>query len=79
MKVTINIDCTAIEARQLAGWPDVQPMQERLMGEIEQQFRDAAKRLSPDTLLQQWIGMLPTGADQMKTAMEQFLKDRAGS
>ena len=55
MKVTINIECMAIEARQLAGLADVQPMQELLMGEIEQQFYDAAKRLSPDTLLQQWI------------------------
>ncbi len=27
MKVTIEIDCTPIEARQFMGLPDVQPMQ----------------------------------------------------
>jgi hypothetical protein len=76
MKITINIDCTPVEARQLAGLPDVQPMQERLLGEIEQKVREATTRMSPDMLLQRWIGLLPTGVEQMKTAMEHLLKDR---
>jgi hypothetical protein len=76
MKITIDIDCTPVEARQLAGLPDVQPMQERLMGEIEQKLREATNRMSPDMLLQQWMNLLPTGVEQMKRAMEQFLRDR---
>jgi hypothetical protein len=76
MKITINIDCTPVEARQLAGLPDVQPMQERLLGEIEQKVREATTRMSPDMLLQRWIGLLPTGVEQMKTAMEHLLTDR---
>jgi hypothetical protein len=79
MKITINIDCTPVETRQLAGLPDVQPMQERLMGEIEQKVRDATNSLTPDMLLQQWIGLMPTGIEQMKTAMEQLLRDRPGA
>jgi hypothetical protein len=79
MKITINVDCTPIEARQLAGLPDVQPMQERLSGEIEQKIREAANRMSPDMLLQRWIGLLPAGIEQMKTATEQLLKDPRGA
>jgi hypothetical protein len=79
MKITINIDCTPVEARQLAGLPDVQPMQERLMSEIEQKIREATNRMSPDMLLQQWAGLLPTGVEQMKAATEQFLTDRPGA
>ncbi len=79
MKITINVDCTPIEARQLAGLPDVQPMQERLTGEIEERIREAANRMSPDMLLQQWIGLLPAGIQQMKAATEQLLRDRPGA
>jgi hypothetical protein len=79
MNITINIDCTPVEARQLAGLPDVQPMQERMMGEIEQKIRQATNRMSPDMLLQRCIGLLPTGVEQMKTAMEQLLRDRPGA
>jgi uncharacterized protein DUF6489 len=79
MKITVNIDCTPVEARQLAGLPDVQPMQERLMGEMEQKIREATNRMSPDVLLQRWTGLLPTGVEQMKTAMEQFLRDHSGA
>ena len=35
MKVTIEIDCTPVEARQFMGLPDVQPMQAAVMAEIE--------------------------------------------
>jgi Family of unknown function (DUF6489) len=79
MKITINIDCTPIEGRKLAGLPDVQPMQERLMGEIEQKIREATNRMSPDMLLRRWIGLPPTKVEQMKTTMEQLLRDRPGA
>ena len=78
MQITINIDCTPVEARQLAGLPDLQPMQQRLMGEMEQKFREAVDSLTPDAMLQRWFGILPTGIEHMKAMMEQFLKDRAG-
>jgi Family of unknown function (DUF6489) len=79
MKITIDIDCTPVEARQLVGLPDVQPMQERLMGEIEEKVRAALNTLTPDVLLQRWIGGMPTGIEQMKTAMEQLLRNRSGA
>lgn len=79
MKITINIDCTPVEARQLAGLPDVQPMHDRLIGDIEEKIRAATNTLSPDALLQRWIGTLPNGFEPMKTAMEQILKRGSGA
>ena len=35
MKVTIDIDCTPLEARQFFGMPDVQPMQAAIMDAME--------------------------------------------
>ena len=36
MKATMNIDCTPEEARVFLGLPDVQPMQEHLMKEMQE-------------------------------------------
>lgn len=79
MKITITIDCTPLEARQLAGLPDLQPMQERLMAEIEQRFRDAAARMTPESVLQQWFSAWPAGLEQVRLAMEKIMKGQSGS
>lgn len=79
MKITITVDCTPVEARQLAGLPDLQPMQERLMGEIEQRFRDAATRMTPEAALQQWFSAWPAGLEQMRLAMEKIMKAQTGT
>jgi hypothetical protein len=42
MKVTIEIDCTPAEARQFMGLPDLQPMQDRLLEEMEGRLRERA-------------------------------------
>jgi hypothetical protein len=74
MKITIEIDCTPVEARQFMGLPDLQPMQERLLDEMEQRFREAATKLSPAAVMQQWFSALPTGVDQMRQAWEKIMK-----
>jgi len=78
MKITITVDCTPLEARQLAGLPDLQPMQDRLVGEIEQRLRDAATRMTPEAVLQQWFSAWPAGLEQMRRAMENMMKGQTG-
>ena len=39
MKVNVKINCTPEEARAFFGLPDLRPMQQRLMGEIEERLR----------------------------------------
>ena len=41
MKVTINIDCSPEEARTFMGLPDVRPMQEALLKELEARLQNA--------------------------------------
>lgn len=55
MKFTINVDCTPEEAREFIGLPDVAPMQERLMQEVEERMRDRVQNLDPDTLIRTWL------------------------
>jgi hypothetical protein len=38
MKVTIEIDCTPIEARQFFGLPNVEPLQTAMMAKLEKRM-----------------------------------------
>lgn len=55
MKIHIDIDCTPEEARTLAGLPDVQPMQNALMLEIENRMKKALAAMEPDALFRMWL------------------------
>jgi hypothetical protein len=58
--------------------PDLQPMQERLIGEIEQRVREATSKMSPEAVLQQWFGAWPASIEQMRLALEKITKGHAG-
>ena len=55
MKVTFNIDCTPVEARQFFGLPDVAPMQDALMKELEEKMRENMLSLDPETMINTWL------------------------
>jgi hypothetical protein len=46
MKVTMNVDCTPEEARAFLGLPDVKPMQEHLMRELQERMAANIRRWS---------------------------------
>ncbi len=73
MKVTIDIDCTPIEARQFFGLPDVQPMQQAILAEMEKRTLAEMEKFSPENLLQTWFSTGQQGAD-MFTRMLSSLK-----
>lgn len=55
MKVTFDVECTPDEARRFFGLPDVAPMQDALMKELETQMRDNMRSLDPETMLKTWL------------------------
>ena len=69
MKVTFNVECSPEEARAFLGLPDVAPMQQALMGELEQRLRDNIAAMTPDNMLQTW---LPAGMQNMEQAQKLF-------
>ena len=52
MKITVNVDCTPLEARQFMGLPDVEPMQKAAMAEIEKRMMAELERFSPEIAVQ---------------------------
>ena len=69
MKVTIEIDCTPIEARQFMGLPDVQPMQAAVMAEIEKRMTAEAAKFSPEGFMRAWFSGGEQGAEWLRDLM----------
>lgn len=73
MKMTVEVDCTPEEARVFLGLPDLKPMQEAVLAQIERQMLDAASAFSsPDALLRTWMSLLPGGPEQMREMFGRF-------
>mgnify|MGYP000037091625 CR=1 FL=1 len=68
MKITFDIDCTPEEARQFLGLPDVAPLQETLMAELEERLKAALASMEPDALLKTWLPAGMEGFQQMQQA-----------
>jgi uncharacterized protein DUF6489 len=69
MKLHFDIECTPEEAREFLGLPEVKPMQDRLMAELEEQMRANMKALDPQTMLNTW---LPAGMKGWEQLQEMF-------
>ncbi len=70
MKITINVDCTPLEARQSMGLQDVEPMQKAAMAEIERRMMVELERFSPETLFRAWLPIAGMNAEWL----HEFLK-----
>ncbi|MDP2699241.1 DUF6489 family protein [Thalassospira sp.] len=66
MKVTVDIDCTPEELRTFFGLPDVQPMQQALMKDIEDRMKTNLAAMDPDTLLKTWLPQGMQNWEQMQ-------------
>lgn len=65
MKVTIDVDLSPEEARRLMGLPDLEPMQQRLLAQLEKQMAQNLSYMDPETLVKT---IMPVGAQ----GLEQF-------
>lgn len=73
MKVNIKITCSPEEARSFFGLPDVQPLQEAMMAEMEERMRASMSQFNPDEVLKSWMGA-GSGLEQMQEAFWGALK-----
>ena len=69
MKITINVDCTPEEARRYMGLPDVAPMQEAMLKEMQQRTMDNIKSMQSGDLMKAWM---PMGLDSWMEFQKSF-------
>lgn len=76
MKVSIDIDCTPLEARAFFGLPDVGPMQQALMKDLEDRMRANLAAMEPEAMLKTW---LPASIEGFETLQRAFWQGMTGS
>ncbi|MBV1928841.1 MAG: hypothetical protein KUG81_04950 [Gammaproteobacteria bacterium] len=66
MKINFDIDCTPEEARKFFGLPDVEPMQQAIMQEIQKKMMDNVSGLDAESMMKNWLPTSMKGFDQMQ-------------
>ena len=79
MKVTINIDCTPLEARQFMGLPDVQPMQAAVLEEMQKRMMAEVAKFSPENFMRTWFSEGQQSADWLREIFKGFAQAAAAT
>lgn len=66
MKINLDIDCTPEEARAFFGLPDVKPMQEALLTQVQEQLSANLKAMDPKAMLETWLPATLKGFEQLQ-------------
>jgi hypothetical protein len=72
MKVSLDIDCTPEEARAFFGLPDVKPLQERALREIEARMLQGLAAMDPAEMMKTWMPATLQGVDQLQRFWSQM-------
>ena len=78
MKVNVEVSCTPEEARLFFGLPDIKPMQDRIMGEIEERLKSSLNSMNPEQVFKTWLPASMQGVEQMQQMQQVFWQQLAG-
>jgi len=80
MNITINVECTPEEARRYMGLPDVAPMQEAMLKEMQERMMDNMKSMQPSEMMKAWLPIGLNGwLDMQKKLWTQMTSVAAGT
>ena len=69
MKVTVEVDCTPVEARSFLGLPDVTGLNEALVGEMQARMKANMAALQPEELMKSWMAFGGQAQEQFRNLM----------
>jgi len=78
MKIHLDVDCTPEEARSFLGLPDVAPMQEALMAELQKRMMANLQAMEPEQLFKTWLPAGLQGWEQLQKAFWTQMSSGAG-
>jgi Family of unknown function (DUF6489) len=78
MKIHIDVECTPEEARTMFGLPDVKPMQNALMAQIEERMKKTLSAMEPEALFSMWLPAGVQGFEQWQKFLWSRLTGAAG-
>jgi hypothetical protein len=72
MKVSLDIECTPEEARKFFGLPEVQPLQEALLKEVQERISANIKAMDAPALIETWLPATLKGFEQWQQMLAQM-------
>jgi len=69
MKMTIEIDCTPIEARAFLGLPDVSVLNDHLVAEMKARMDANMAMVQPEELMKNWMAFGGQATEQFQRLM----------
>ena len=74
MKVKIEIDCEPAEARAFLGLPNVEPLNDHLVAEMQRRLDENIAAMQPDELMKTWTSFGLQAQDHFRRLMESATK-----
>ena len=78
MKVTIDIDCTAAEAREMLGLPDIAELQKNWLKQVEARMMEEVANFSPESIMKSWAAGASSNADWLPNLFATFAQGGEG-
>ena len=74
MKVKIEIDCEPAEARAFLGLPNVEPLNDHMVAEMQRRMDENIAAMQPDELMKTWTSFGLQAQDHCRRLMESATK-----
>ena len=74
MKVNVEVDCTPAEARAFLGLPDVTPLNDAMVEEMQKRMEANVAAMQPEELMKTWTSFGLQAQDQFRRLMEAAVK-----
>ena len=74
MKVKLEIDCEPAEARAFLGLPNVEPLNDHLVAEMQRRMDENIAAMQPDELMKTWTSFGLQAQDHFRRLMESATK-----
>jgi hypothetical protein len=75
MKINLEIDCTPEEMRKFFGLPEVQPLQEALLKEVQERMSANIKAMDAKAMIETWLPATLKGFEKLQ---QMFMAQMAG-
>ena len=70
MKVNVEVECTPAEARAFLGLPDVTPLNDAMVAEMQKRMEANVAAMQPEELMKTWTSFGLQAQDQFRRLME---------
>lgn len=74
MKVNVEVECTPAEARAFLGLPDVTPLNDAMVAEMQKRMEANVAAMQPEELMKTWTSFGLQAQDQFRRLIEAAVK-----